>query len=106
MKINGSFAAGVLLLSLCTLGLRAQERDNRERDNHSERMRAIKEADSRAQREADRLVSLPPERIILMLQEEPGLFLEVKKMIVRKAFAHGLGLEFKDLGDEAVLRVI
>jgi protein involved in polysaccharide export with SLBB domain len=107
MKIKVCLAATVLVFTICTVELRAQERDNKGRDNYySERMRAIHEADSRAQREADRLVSLPPERIILMLQQEPGLFLEVKKMIVRKAYAQGRVLESRDLSDEAVFRLV
>jgi len=108
MKTCVSFAAaaGLLLFALSTVGLRAQERDTRERDNYSERIRAIDEADSRAQRDADRLVSLEPEKIILLLQQEPGLFLEVKKMLARKAFAQGRVLEPKDLSDEAVFRLV
>jgi protein involved in polysaccharide export with SLBB domain len=69
-------------------------------------MRAIDKADSRAEQEAERLVSLPPEKIILMLQQEPGLFLEVKKMMVRKAFAQGRVIDPKELNDEAIFRQV
>jgi protein involved in polysaccharide export with SLBB domain len=69
-------------------------------------VRAIDEADSRAEQEAERLVSLPPEKIILLLQQEPGLFLEVKKKMVRKAFAQGRVLDPKELTDEAIFRQI
>lgn len=58
----------------------------------------------RAQREAERLVSLPPERIILLLEQEPGLFLEVKKMLVRNAYAQGRVLAVDELTDEAIFR--
>src|SRR5438477_6930078 len=73
---------------------------------HSARTRAIDEADSRAEQEAERLVSLPPEKIILLLQQEPGLFLEVKKLLVRKAFAQGRILDPKELTDNAIFRMV
>lgn len=70
------------------------------------RTKAIDQADSRAEKEAERLVSMPPEKIVLMLQEEPGLFLEVKKLLVRRAFSQGQVLDPKDLADEAVFRLV
>lgn len=92
-----------LFIMLARLDAQAQERD--QSDNVS-RTHALDEADSRAEREADRLVSLPPEKIILLLQQEPGLFLEVKKMLVRRAFAQGRILGEQDLTDEAIFRLI
>jgi len=84
-----------------------QQRDNSDsQDNNPSRTHALDEADSRAEQEAIRLVSLPPERIILLLQEEPGLFLEVKKAIVRKAFAQGRVLDSKELTDDAIFRLV
>jgi protein involved in polysaccharide export with SLBB domain len=74
--------------------------------DHPSRTKALDEFDSRAEREAERLVSLPPERIILLLQQEPGLFLEVKKAIVRKAFAQGRVLDPKELTDEEIFRLV
>jgi protein involved in polysaccharide export with SLBB domain len=74
--------------------------------SHSSRTRAIDEADSRAELEAERLVSLPPEKIILLLQQEPGLCLEVKKVLVRKAFAQGRILDPKELTDDAIFRLV
>ncbi len=106
MKTIVSLAAGLLMFTLGAVEMRAQERESRDKESYPERTRVINEADSRAQREAERLVSLPPERIIVMLQQEPGLFLEVKKMIVRKAYAQGRVLESKDLSDEAVFRLV
>ena len=84
----------------------AQQRDDQDSTTYQERTRAVDESDSRAQKEADRMVSLPPERIILMLQEEPGLFLEIKKMLVRKAYEQGRVLESSELTDEAIFRLI
>jgi len=72
----------------------------------SERTKAIDEADSRAEKEAERLVSIPPEKIVLMLQQEPGLFLEVKKLLVRRAYSQGQVLDPKDLTDNAVFRLV
>src|SRR5207245_9428032 len=66
----------------------------------------IVEAKSRAEEEAKRIVSLPAEKIILLLQQEPGLFLQVKKMLVRKAYQQGRVLEPQELTDEALFRLI
>src|SRR5579864_1277983 len=87
-------------------GLPRQNQDDRDTQDRSSRVRAIDETDSRAEQEAERLVSLPPEKIILLLQQEPGLFLEVKKKIVRKAFAQGRVLDPKELTDEAIFRLV
>ena len=79
------------LLAACCLimagGLLAQE------GTYSNRTRALASADSRAEREADRIVSLPAEKIIALLQQEPGLFLQVKKMLVREAYQQGRVLD-------------
>ncbi|MBV9625379.1 MAG: SLBB domain-containing protein [Acidobacteria bacterium] len=85
---------------------RGQQRDVAETEQHPSSTRAVDEADSRGAKEADRLVALPAERIILLLQQEPGLFLEVKKMLVRKAYAQGRVLDAKELSDEAVFRLV
>jgi len=83
-----------------------QNQDDMDSQDRPSRVRAIDEADSRAEQEAEHLVSLPPEKIILLLQQEPGLFLEVKKKIVRKAFAQGRVLDPKELTDEAIFRQV
>ncbi|MBS1849832.1 MAG: SLBB domain-containing protein [Acidobacteria bacterium] len=61
---------------------------------------------SRAEQEADRLVSLSAEKIIELLRDEPGLLLQVKKMLVRKAFEQGRILEAQDLTDDALFRLL
>ncbi|MGH9530001.1 MAG: hypothetical protein ACRD2S_08815, partial [Terriglobales bacterium] len=61
---------------------------------------------SRAEEEAERMVSLSAENIIAILQKEPGLLLEVKKMLVRTAYEQGRILDPGDLTDEALYRVI
>jgi protein involved in polysaccharide export with SLBB domain len=97
-----------LTLVVGVADLRAQERDYSQPEGASAQTqtRAINEADSRAEQEAERLVSLAPEKIILLLEQEPGLFLEVKRMLVRKAYAQGRLLDPKELTDEAVFRMV
>src|SRR5215469_2149422 len=100
------FAPGARLLYGQQSDYPGPQRDYPEADKTSSTTRAVDEADSRAAKEADRLVSLPPGKIILLLQQEPGLFLEVKKMLVRRAFAQGRILGEEDLTDEAIFRLI
>ena len=71
----------------------------------SGRTHAVDERESSAEKEAERLVSLPAEQIIVLLEREPGLFLQVKKMLVRKAARRRL-LDPKELTDEALYRLI
>jgi protein involved in polysaccharide export with SLBB domain len=66
----------------------------------------IDQAKSRAEKEADQLVSLSPDKITEILREEPGLLLEVKKALVRKAFDQGRVLDPNDLTDDALFRLI
>src|SRR5262249_29856147 len=52
------------------------------------------------------LVSLSPGAIIQILQREPGLLLEVKKALVRKAYEQGRLLDSQDLTDEALFQML
>ena len=70
------------------------------------RSTAIDQADSRAEKEAEQMVSLSADKIIAILREETGLLLEVKKALVRKAFEQGRVLDPKDLTDDALFRII
>ncbi|MFZ0418034.1 MAG: SLBB domain-containing protein [Candidatus Sulfotelmatobacter sp.] len=70
------------------------------------RSTAIDQADSRAEQEAEQLVSLSADKILSILREEPGLLLQVKKALVRRAFEQGRILDPKDLADDAVFRSI
>src|SRR5215469_8091465 len=109
MKTHRSIPVLLLLMSLFALFTRelcAQQPNDDPKDGYASRTRALDDADSRAEREAERLVSLPPEKIILLLQQEPGLFLEIKKMLVRKAYAQGRVLDPQELTDEAIFRLI
>ena len=67
---------------------------------------AIDQANSRAEREADQLVSLSADKIVQILRDETGLLLQVKKAIVRKAFDQGRILNPDDLTDDALFRLI
>src|SRR5436190_17078992 len=74
--------------------------------SYSNRTHAIRQSDSRAEQEAESMVSLPAEKIIGLLQQEPGLFLQVKKMLVRKAYEQGRLLDPEELSDDVLFRLI
>jgi protein involved in polysaccharide export with SLBB domain len=61
---------------------------------------------SRAEVEAERLVSLSADKIITILQQETGLLLQVKRLIVQKAYEQGRLLDPQDLTDDALFRLI
>jgi len=70
------------------------------------RRTALDESTSRAEFEAEQQVSLSPTKIIELLQEETGLLLQVKKLLVRKAYEQGRVLAPQDLTDDALYRLI
>ncbi len=70
------------------------------------RSTAIDQANSRAEHEAEQMVSLSADRILSILREEPGLLLQVKKALVRKAFEQGRLLDPNDLTDESLFTLI
>lgn len=61
---------------------------------------------SRAEQAAEQQVALSPEKIIELLNQEPGLFLEVKKMLVRKAYEQGRVLDPESLTDDALFELL
>lgn len=63
-------------------------------------------AKSRAEAEAEQRVALSPDKIIELLRQEPGLLLESKKMLVRKAYEQGRILDPEDLTDEALFQLV
>ena len=65
-----------------------------------------KTVQSQAEMEADQFVSLSADKIIQLLRDEPGLLLQVKKRLVRKAFEQGRLLDPADLNDEALFRLL
>jgi protein involved in polysaccharide export with SLBB domain len=70
------------------------------------RSTAIDQANSRAEHEAEQMVSLSADRILFILRDEPGLLLQIKKALVRKAFEQGRILDPNDLTDEALFTLI
>src|SRR5439155_197668 len=52
------------------------------------------------------VVSLSASTITQILQREPGLLLEVKKSLVRKAYEQGRLLDPEDLSDEALFQLL
>jgi protein involved in polysaccharide export with SLBB domain len=70
------------------------------------RSTAIDQANSRAEHEAEQMVSLSADRILNILREEPGLLLQVKKALVRKAFEQGRILDPNELTDDALFTLI
>src|SRR6266536_2878049 len=105
IRLHAAFIC-LVLFAVCAPYVHGQDREYSQKERYPVRKNAMSEADSRAEQEAERLVSLTPERIILLLGQEPGLFLEVKKMLVRKAYAQGRLLDPKDLTDDAVFRLV
>jgi hypothetical protein len=116
MKLYSNFAKRAVLLVLAlavgipSLGQEGTPSDNSYRHGTAGespyKSRSIEERDASAEREAQRLVSLPAEKIIVLLAREPGLYLQVKKLLVREAYQEGRVLDPKDLTDEALFRLI
>jgi protein involved in polysaccharide export with SLBB domain len=67
--------------------------------------RVLAQAVSR-DRNAEPMVSLSAGTIIKILQREPGLLLEVKKLLVRKAYEQGRLLDPVDLSDDALFQLL
>jgi protein involved in polysaccharide export with SLBB domain len=61
---------------------------------------------SRAELEAEQSVALAPDKIIQLLLQEPGLLLQVKRLLVRKAYEQGRILNPEDLTDEALFQLL
>src|ERR1700734_2838919 len=98
--LNPIAATPPFLLILCTALVFAQD------SPVYNRTRAIDESHSQAARQAEQDVSLSAEKLIALLQRETGLLLEVKKLLVRKAFEQGRILDPQDLTDEALFRLL
>jgi protein involved in polysaccharide export with SLBB domain len=102
---SGSFCYRALIM-LVGLGLGFSATAWSQQSPAYNRSTAIDQADSRAEQEAERMVSLSADTILSILRQEPGLLLQVKKTLVRKAFEQGRILDPKDLTDEALFRII
>lgn len=95
-------AVGVALVAMCLGSLSALGQNRMAEPSRT----AIDDSQSRAEREAEQMVSLSGAKIIALLQQETGLLLQVKKLLVRKAFEQGRVLDPEDLSDEALFRLI
>lgn len=71
-----------------------------------DRTRAVPVEQSRAEKEAEDLVSLSADKIVSLLTKEPGLLLECKRVLVRTAFEQGRVLSHDDLTDDAVFQLV
>src|SRR6185437_14744750 len=63
-------------------------------------------AKSRAEQDAEQRVALSADKIIDLLRQEPGLLLEAKRVLVRKAYEQGRILDPDDLTDEALFQLL
>jgi protein involved in polysaccharide export with SLBB domain len=102
---NLKLATVALLGIFSLLPSGAQTRETLDRSS-ANRNQAIDPARSRAAQAADELVSLSAEKIIALLRGETGLLLQVKKVLVQKAYEQGRMLDSQDLTDEAIFRTI
>ena len=70
------------------------------------RTRAVDSTRSRAERQAEESVSLSADKIIALLSDEPGLLLQAKRVLVRKAYEQGRLLDPEELTDEALYQLV
>ena len=93
------------MISLC-LGLALSTAAWGQQPAAYSRSTAIDQKNSRAEHEAEQMVSLSADRILFILRDEPGLLLQMKKALVRKAFEQGRILDPNDLTDDALFTLI
>src|SRR2546426_801921 len=105
LRINRGRVCLFLMLLAFPSVLAGQERTHQS-GSYNGRTHAIDEANSRAAQEAEQMVSLSADKIIAILRNEPGLLLEVKKMLVKKAYEQGRILDPDDLTDEALFQLL
>jgi protein involved in polysaccharide export with SLBB domain len=96
----------VSVLVAAPAGAQNAQNAQNQTNNSPDRNRAIDPAESRAEQAAQELVSLSSDRIITLLRTEPGLVLQVKKALVRKAYEQGRLLDPQDLTDESLFRLV
>ena len=94
----------LVVLTLCGSLCLAQSENALRRD--SDRSGFRESYEPRAQNEAEQLVSLSAGQIITLLEKEPGLLLQAKRLLVQKAFEQGRLLDPQDLTDEALFRLL
>src|SRR5690349_4247728 len=80
---SAQLLVSAILVCLVSAGVISAQTQNRRYDTESISVK------SRAEQAAEQQVALSPEKIIELLRQEPGLLLQVKKMLVRKAYEQG-----------------
>lgn len=97
--------SGILLAVLCSLVPQAgAQRSDPYAGPAYEDSAAVRR--SRAAQEAEEKVSLSADKIVEILRDEPGLLLQVKKLLVMKAYEQGRILDPADLTDDALFRLL
>lgn len=61
---------------------------------------------TRAERQAEAIATLSADRVIVLLRQEPGLLLQVKKRLAQQAFEEGRVLGSSDLADDAIFQLM
>jgi len=102
--VLGRYARSIAFLCICLLACGAAW-SQEERLSYSQTT-ALDQKYSRAEQEAEKMVSLSADKITELLRQETGLLLQVKKAVVRKAFEQGRVLDPTELSDDALFRLI
>src|SRR6185437_15918361 len=101
LAVQGTrFLMSAILVCLISAGMLSAQTQNQRYDTES------MSAKSRAEQAAEQQVALSPEKIIELLRQEPGLLLQVKKMLMRKAYEQGRILDPEDLTDDALFQLL
>ncbi len=105
------FYLALVILVTGAITMRAQETApqkswDQTQEGSYDRTKAIPVERSRAEQEAEQLVSLSADKIVTLLNDEPGLLLECKKLLVRTAFEQGRVIGAEELTDDAVFDLI
>jgi protein involved in polysaccharide export with SLBB domain len=93
------------LALLCMIGACSASLWSQQRLSYSPSS-ALDNANSRAEQEAEQLVSLSADKIISLLRQEMGLLLQVKKAVVRKAFEQGRVMNPAELTDDGLFSLV
>jgi protein involved in polysaccharide export with SLBB domain len=101
LTVQGTrFLTPAILVCLITAGVISAQTQHQRNDAETIALK------SRAEQAAEQQVALSPEKIIELLRQEPGLLLQVKKMLVQKAYEQGRILDPEDLTDEALFQLL
>jgi len=102
---KGWFVWATILAVGCTAPL-GRGQNNPSARSESNRSRAVDPEASRAEQHAEELVALSADTIIDLLRKEPGLLLQAKRALVRRAYQQGRLVDPKDLDDDSLYRMV